>query len=227
MILTCPACSTRYLVPDTAIGPTGRQVRCASCRHSWFEEAPSSQTIEGGLKPPAQAPVPPPPAGAARTARAAPAFDAFAHSPPFRARRNPAKLWTIAAVVAAALMLAILGGLALIGPPNLSAKLGFSDAVASPLTIQVTRKPERRLMQSGNELLALSGRVVNPTDTRQKVPGIRAELRDAQNRIVYSWSIAPPVKELPARGVADFDSAEVDVPKGSRALNLSFENDPS
>ncbi len=37
MILTCPACDKKYLVPDSAIGVEGRQVRCAACRHSWFE----------------------------------------------------------------------------------------------------------------------------------------------------------------------------------------------
>ena len=38
MILTCPECSTKYVVKDGAIPPQGRQVRCASCKHSWHQD---------------------------------------------------------------------------------------------------------------------------------------------------------------------------------------------
>jgi predicted Zn finger-like uncharacterized protein len=38
MLLICPSCRTRYVVPDTSIGANGRQVRCANCRHSWFAQ---------------------------------------------------------------------------------------------------------------------------------------------------------------------------------------------
>lgn len=38
MILTCPACTMRYLVSEGAIGPSGRRVRCAHCGHQWVQE---------------------------------------------------------------------------------------------------------------------------------------------------------------------------------------------
>lgn len=37
MILTCPACTTRYAVTPESIGPAGRDVRCAKCGHRWFQ----------------------------------------------------------------------------------------------------------------------------------------------------------------------------------------------
>ena len=45
MIIACPACQTRYVVPDSAIGIEGRTVRCAKCKHSWFQEGPDAQRM--------------------------------------------------------------------------------------------------------------------------------------------------------------------------------------
>ncbi|HKT85396.1 MAG TPA: zinc-ribbon domain-containing protein [Novosphingobium sp.] len=96
MIIACPACSTRYAVPDSAIGVDGRTVRCAKCRHSWFQEGPQLEFAEPAraraeeaaprAQPAEQRPVP-----AAADAQAAPRPEPAAPAPAERAweRHDP------------------------------------------------------------------------------------------------------------------------------------------
>ncbi len=242
MLLICPACTTRYLVPDSAVGANGRQVRCASCAHSWHAVLPPM--VDGELPltmPTARAPdirpteiraseTPPsfaPDTRAATQSEDRSTVDAFAHEPPFKARRNPARRWTVAALAAALLLAGGIAAVLMFGTPTLASqlasRLGLPVAKFDiPLLLEVPRKPERRTLESGNELFAVSGRVVNPTSKTQRVPDILAELRDAQGRVVFGWTITPPKRSLAPKSSIEFNSAEIDVPKGARALNLSF-----
>ena len=40
MIIACPQCDARFVVPSTIFANGGRKVRCASCKHEWFQDAP-------------------------------------------------------------------------------------------------------------------------------------------------------------------------------------------
>lgn len=232
MILECSECHTRYLVPDTAIGPDGRTVRCASCKHSWFQSGASVLDLAPSELQVAPAPIAVPPASAAAIAPpeiapapeiaapgAYPEYDAFAHEPPFRARRNPARRWTLAALAAGVAMLAVVGWLLYSGAPGFANQL-FHPAQATPL--RIVSNPIDQHTFNGNEIFAVSGSVLNPTDTRQPVPDIRADLRDGQKRIVFSWIIRPEATALPPKGRLDFNSAKLDVPVNAKELVLSF-----
>jgi hypothetical protein len=82
---------------------------------------------------------------------------------------------------------------------------------------------DRQRLASGNELLSISGRVINSTDREQVVPPIHAELRDAAtNRLVYKWTIAPTARSLATGAAANFNTAEVDVSRGGEQLTLRF-----
>jgi hypothetical protein len=179
-------------------------------------------------------PPPPPPLREPTPARAAasligPApppeaedYDAFAHQPPFRPRRNPARMWTIVAIVAAALMLAATAALYWFDLPRLGVDIPLLGSNATPLEVEY--QGENRTLASGNALLTVTGRISNPTQSVQRVPQLRAEVREPDRKtVVYSWSISPPVSELQPGQSATFNSAEMDVPtKPGRRLWVGF-----
>src|SRR3712207_4843944 len=104
----------------------------------WQDPAPP-------VPPPPPLPSPPPPIRetvAAKPAASMPGpapateaedYDAFAHEPPFRPRRNPARMWTIAAVTAAALMLAATAAVYSFGLPELGVDIALPGRGSTPL----------------------------------------------------------------------------------------------
>lgn len=277
MMLTCPSCGTRYLVPDAAIGPAGRKVRCASCKHSWFQDPPAEESrrdlVDRGARAVAAAvtehvaaapspvagpgfaevgtavieeepspPPPPPPSWVAETApsRAAPEVQTaaagpavlpdirpFAHEPPFRPRRNPAKMWTMVAAGVAVVLVALnVGVLMLGGVDGISTKLwGNRVTAASPdtmLRLIPTGAPERRRLASGHEILTVTGRIDNPTAQALPIPDIRAELLTVDSKPIYAWTIPAPAPSVGAGSSMPFDGVTVDVPAEANRMRLSF-----
>jgi predicted Zn finger-like uncharacterized protein len=235
MILECSQCRTRYLVPDSAIGE-GRTVRCASCKYSWFqapEVLDASTRAKPSVMPPAPEPVHESAPAAPEPTRvfADPAaetveerhYDPFAPQPPFKPRRNPARRWTAAAIIAGVSMLLGTAAILYSGAPGIAAQLGLGigGEIETPLLF-TDKAVERRPMPNGSELFMVSGKVVNPSGSKQPVPDIRVELTDAHNRLVYSWRITPQMRSLDAKGTIRFDSAKVDVPASATMVQLSF-----
>ena len=108
-----------------------------------------------------------------------------------------------------------------LAPAEWKQRIGIAGAGETPLQLMMTHS-DRQKLASGNELLAISGRVINPTDENQNVPPIQAQLRDRSGRLVYSWTIAPPARVLPPGASATFNSAEVNVPAGGDELTITL-----
>lgn len=108
-----------------------------------------------------------------------------------------------------------------LAPPNLKAKLGLASSGATPLQL-VTTHMDRQHLESGNDLLTLTGRVINPSAKEQVVPPIQAQLKNHSGKVVYSWTIQPPAQSLAAGASASFNSAEVSVPPGGDELTITL-----
>jgi predicted Zn finger-like uncharacterized protein len=134
-------------------------------------------------------------------------------------RRSPLLTIMIVAIV----VIAIAAAFWFLAPPQWKAQLGLGTAGASPLAL-VTTHMDRQRLESGNELLTVTGRVINPTAKEQSVPPIQAQLKTRAGKVVYSWTIAPPARSLGPGASASFNSAEVNVPPGGDELTISLES---
>lgn len=260
MLLVCPSCRTRYVVPDAAIGMDGRTVRCANCKHSWFQGGavpevpaapaiaappvapppPTEPVIQAEAPPPPPAPVAPPPVQpsfarfddiptptfVSAPPVAAPGYfedlapqSHFAHEPPFKPRRNPAKLWTMAAVAFAVLVAGIGAAVWYFGLPT----GGFSMSAREPdLKIVLSQNLELNERADGTPFFIASGSIVNPTSTAQKVPEMLVTLKDAGGRPVYSWKMRAKVRSLAPGAKIDFSEARLDVPLASTQISIGW-----
>lgn len=299
MILTCPSCGTQYVVKDGAIPPGGRQVRCASCKHSWHQNPDEGLSPEGeqhtddvAAQQDAAAPSAPPAdedesvveatlieprSGPEAEERAyeeatvqAEAGDessereqALANSPPpsesdapldvaepVPAAGPPEADWReppqpeaqsdeftpygspdeveprkrsplLAVLVVVVIVVALAAAFWFLAPPELKARLGLAGVSTSPLAL-VTTHMDRQRLESGNELLTVTGRVINPTGKEQDVPPLQAQLKTRAGKVVYSWTIAPPARSLGPGASASFNSAEVNVPPGGDELTITL-----
>ena len=295
MIIACPACATRYVVPDSAIGVEGRTVRCAKCRHSWFQDGPElaapvapapapvepeivpapppapepadeqgwdqppavvaepepsspqepepapadwdhpqpaqwndTPAVVSEFEPEASAPVtygeddiPPPPPGAVPLSveerEPEDNYSRFAHEPLFRPRRNPARMWTLAAALFAVVALGAVAATAWFGLPSWMPFAHPLFAEDQPgLTLDFPAKMQgQRPLSDQTWFFEANGTVTNVSQAARSVPTILAVLKDARGRIVFSAELHSPKRVLAPGESVSINEALVSVPKAA------------
>ena len=298
MLIACPACHTRYAVPEGAIGE-GRTVRCAKCKHSWFQDSEGVSSAEPEIEPavdpiadeaPAQQSAPirepepqrtPEPAMAAHDDHAhsheydeAPAAvpppdtaapvgdgpvvaarqddhsDALVESEPYAEpvedhaaepdieeqaqpdyydedaeRETPSRrLWLYALVFALLIAAAAFALIRINGMPDW-VPIENNEFAAAPSDLELdfpSNEQERRTMPDGQQFFATSGTITNVGEETRRVPPVLVILRDTQERIVYSWELDPPQRELAPGESLSIKEVVTDVPRSARIAEIGW-----
>ncbi len=193
MILTCPACSTRYMVDPAAIGPNGRTVKCAKCGHQWVQPAAPDTARKAALT-------------ATRPSSVAASRGTAKNLPGFPVPRQP-RYATAAGWASLGVVIVALGASLWLGQAQLVAAWPATARLYSAVGVEIAPVPAgtglevrdlipRRTVQDGTPLLLLEGEVVNITDEPVPVPPIMATLRDHDDNIIQQWTFDVGLKAL-------------------------------
>lgn len=148
----------------------------------------------------------------------------FEHEPPFRPRRNRARMWTVAALLFAAISLGGVGAVAWYGLPDWVplARPTFGAAQQDLILDFPPNRQDRRQLPNGTEFFGASGTITNIGGSRREVPAILIVLRDGNERIVYSWEVAPPKRQLAPGESITINEAVTDVPRSAKFAEIGW-----
>jgi len=199
MIIQCPSCQARFMLPDEALGDAGKKVRCAKCRDVWFQKAPAvsarAQETESPFKP------------------AHPA----AGLPVPTKKRSVAHEWVVFSLCFSWLMFA---SLYLFGPVIVQ-KIDFAAPVYLPLGIVNTEgvvladTKVEKMKQYGRQSVSLSGMIVNEATEPRRVPNLQITQKGRDGEILETsilesgFPLLAPGKEINYHNVMPLASQDV------------------
>jgi predicted Zn finger-like uncharacterized protein len=234
MILTCPACATRYQVDEAKFPPQGRQVRCAKCGNNWHQPGPEPEiapepTPAEIAAAPEAAPAPvriDPPQPVSRPRAVAPA--APKERTPLLPMLGVALGWI--GLIAVVLLIGLSAvryrqEITVIWPQSASvySRLGMKvDAQG----IDFDKVDYHRESEDGQVVLAVTGQIVNHGARELPVPQtVRVTLSDASNHELYHWNFTPEAQTLRPGQSIPFLTRLSSPPATARHLEVRFSRD--
>jgi predicted Zn finger-like uncharacterized protein len=238
MILTCPACDTRYSVDPTSLLPNGRAVRCTKCGNTWTERPPGD--MPRMMETPYQAP---PAAAEPEEEVEVPSIEDMtveAERPllrprtartPNKAAAKPGRSW--GALIAwgsfAAVLVALVASLVLlqsmitnVWPPatQLYQLVGLGAPKVQPLQLGTATLAWE--VDGNTNVIVVTGVITNVSGSTQPVPKLRGLLFDARDppRELFTWTFDPPTPQLEAGASANYATRVPNAPAATRRVQV-------
>jgi predicted Zn finger-like uncharacterized protein len=231
MILTCPACFTRYQADAAKFPPAGRDVRCAKCGHVWHQLAPEPEIETEAVIP--EEPAPAPKAFVAPHAFVAPQTS-ISEPPEPEAVAKPERAWLRPAALAAGwvgliAIILVLGTAAASYRHELVAAWPQSASLYAGIGMktnasgfQFNNLAHHEESEDNQLVLVVTGTLVNISRNELPVPQIRVSLSDNSNHELYHWIFAPDVTTLGPGQSVPFVTRISSPPAAARHLDVRF-----
>jgi predicted Zn finger-like uncharacterized protein len=219
MILTCPACATRYFLPDVQIGRSGRTVKCANCGNLWRAEPEPEEVEVPQIN--FDAEVPPNPGPSFSSAEPEPDNEAeFNAAAERRARQQGlinAAIWAaLAAAIAIALVCAIIFRIEVVKlAPRMAtayAAIGMPVNASGLLIDKVQAAPA---MVGGRRGLNVTGVLTNVAAKSRPAPAFRVSILDSTGKTLSQKIIQVPAQALKVGETRRFLLQVADPPPGA------------
>ncbi len=218
MIVSCPSCTSRYLVDPQVLGAAGRKVRCANCGHVWHQTAPMDANAPApiAMTPPVTTPQPLPEGS-----------NLPAMPDDVAPRRSSAIGWLVLLLV----VIGVIGGLLLarkdvvsLWPPaaRLYGLIGLDDFGRTGAGLEIREVASQRLEQGGSTALVVQGTIVNVSTRPRPVPNVQVVARGAGGVVLKSWSFAPGAPILLPGDSVPFRRELADAPDGATELGITL-----
>jgi len=238
MIISCPACTTKYQVDPAGFLPKGRKVRCAKCGEVWHQDPPKevAKTLDAADEVRAR-PKPPPSASVAETEPERGDEDVSGGARAVSARRMASfrktlARWRLAQVAGFAALALFVGGTfyglyaykddLVSAWPATASLYDLLNEPVNPKGMEFQNVSYEHQFENGLPVLAIRGEVVNVGDMRQSVPRVRVGLRDERRRELYAWTFAVPETALEPEGTAEFVTRLSSPPANAYDLEIRF-----
>jgi ferric-dicitrate binding protein FerR (iron transport regulator) len=149
-------------------------------------------------------------------------YSSFSYEPPFRPRRNPAKMWTLAAAIFAVVALGSVAATAWYGLPNWMpfARPLFAEDQPGLKFDFPQRQQNRRQLPDNTWFFEANGTVTNTSTQSRSVPPILLVLRDSRGAVAFTAEIRPPKRVLAPGETVSINEALRPVPK--KAVRAEF-----
>ena len=209
MIVSCPACSTRYLVEPSALGSDGRVVRCAKCEHSWYQSPPDDMPhqVDLAIPPAGSLPLPPHPKAASSGSRGAGlpllilVLLALAVAGGYFLRERIVTEWPKTAQL-----------YELIGLPTKVVGAGLEIA-----NLNYTRQDV-----AGQSVMQVQGDIFNKTEKDISVPPLKATLQDDSGKPLFDWTFSVNPPTIRPGETINFKTEAKNPPAEARKLMITF-----